>query len=93
MSLNVTGNDAAQRTNEVVDLSWCCTANGICDTNPVYADFVDGAVNGEEVDERRAKTVFAREPDFEALALNKFDYLDCGLFVSVTPLRESMVQV
>jgi hypothetical protein len=42
MDLNITADDATERSNEVVDLSRRCTTHRICDPDTMDTDFVDG---------------------------------------------------
>jgi len=53
--------------------------NGVCDTDSVHTDLVDGAVDGEEVDEVAAERVLGGETDLLALRLDVLDDLDGGV--------------
>lgn len=66
VAFDVARDNAAEGADQVVDLSWAGAADGVGDTNAVYADFVDGLVEGEKVDEVGAEAVFGRESDLEA---------------------------
>lgn len=79
VNLNVARDDTPERTDEVVHLARIGAADGVSDADAVDADLVDGLVDGEQVDEVAAERVFRREPDLDALALDKVDDLDRGL--------------
>lgn len=55
---DVTAYDTSEGADEIVDLSWGCASYGVGDTDAVDADFVDGGVDGEEIDEVGAERVF-----------------------------------
>ena len=46
---------------------------------PMNPDFVDSLVEGEEIDQIRAKRIFRRKPDLEILAFDIVDDLDSSL--------------
>lgn len=56
VTFNITGYNTSKRPDEIIDLSWVCTSNllltrpsegrySIGDTDTVYSDFVNGAVD------------------------------------------------
>lgn len=55
---DVTAYDASEGSDEIVDLPWGCAAYGVGDTDAVDTDFVDGGVDGEEIDKVGAEGVF-----------------------------------
>lgn len=55
---DITAYDTAEGSDEIVDLSWGCASDGVGDADAVDADFVDGGVDGEEIDEVGAERVF-----------------------------------
>lgn len=57
MNLDIAANNAAESTNEVIDLTGVCTTDSVRDADAVNADLIDGLVDGEEVDEIRAEGV------------------------------------
>lgn len=79
MSLDIAADNTSQSSDQVVDLSWRCASNGICNTNTVYANLVDCRVNGEKVDQARSEGVLAGESDFNVVRLDVVDDLNCGV--------------
>ena len=79
VDLDVAGYNAAEGAHEVVDLARGGTADCIGDADSVDADFVDGLVEGEEVDEVGAERVFGGEADFNVLGLDVLDDFDGGV--------------
>lgn len=59
VGLDVAGHDASEGADKVVDLPGGSATDGIGDTDTVDTDLVDGAVEGEEVDEIRTERVLA----------------------------------
>ena len=57
VDLDIAADDAAERADEVVHLSWVRAPNGVRNTDTVDADLVDGLVDREEVDEVGAEGV------------------------------------
>jgi len=76
VALDVAADDAAQGSDQVVDLAGGGTADGVGDTDSVDADLVDGSVEREKVDQVGSERVLGRESDFEALGLDELDDLD-----------------
>ena len=58
MNFDIASNNAAESTNEIVDLTRVCTTDSVRDADAVNADLIDGLVDREEVDEIRAEGVF-----------------------------------
>ena len=58
VNFDVAADDASKGADEVVDLTGVGASNGIGDTDTVNTNAVDGLVDGEEVDEVGAETVF-----------------------------------
>jgi hypothetical protein len=79
MRLDVTADNTSQSSDEIVDLSWRCTANCVRNTDSVYTDLVNCGVNGEEIDEVRSEGVFGGESDFDVVRLDIVDNFDCGV--------------
>jgi hypothetical protein len=57
MNLDVTADNASEGSHQIVHLSGVCTPDGVCNTNAIYANFVYGLVDAEEVDEVRSEGV------------------------------------
>jgi hypothetical protein len=76
VALDVTADNTSEGPDEVVDLSRVRTTDGIGDTDSIQTDLVDGSVDGQEVDELGSERVLGREPDLDALGLDKLDNLD-----------------
>ena len=73
MELNVAVHDAAQRAHKFVNLQRIRDANGIRDAHPVDANYVNGTVDGQQVDQIAAKAVLAAEPHFQPATLDVFN--------------------
>jgi len=74
MHLNVAVDNAAERPDEVVDLTRRRAAHGVGDADAVDADLVDGTVERKEIDEIGTERVLGREPDLDALGLDKLNH-------------------
>lgn len=93
VSLDVTADNTAQDTDELVDLAGRGTANGVGNTNTVNADLVDGGVDGQKVDQVGTEGVLTGETDLNALGLDELDnfnggVLDIGHILAVGVLTE-----
>lgn len=73
VSLDVTADDTTKGSYEVVDLTRVGAANSVGNTDTVDTDLVDGAVDGEQVDELGTERVLGRETDLNTLGLDKLD--------------------
>jgi hypothetical protein len=65
--LNIAAHDTPKRPDQVVDLAGRGAANGIGDTNPIYANLVNGRVDGKKVYEVRPERVLGREPNLDVV--------------------------
>ena len=79
VGLDVTRDDTTKCADEVVNLARRSATNGISDTDTVDTDLVDGAVDGEQVNEVRAERVLGRETDLLALALDELNDFESGV--------------
>lgn len=57
VDLDITSDDAAECSNEIVYLARVCAADGVGNTNPVDADLVNSLVDGQQVYEVGAEGV------------------------------------
>jgi len=73
MRLDITAHDPSQRPNQIINLSRIRTPDGIGNADTVDTDLVDGAVDGEEVDELGAEGVFGGEPDLYVFGFDELD--------------------
>ena len=64
MKLNVTMNDAAQGAHQIIHLAWIGNPYRVGNPHPVDANFIDSAVNAQQINEVTAKAVFAAEAHF-----------------------------
>ena len=76
VKLDVAGDDAAQRLDQIENLARIGDAHRIGDTDTVDADLVHGTVDGEQVDQVAAEAVLGREAHFQPLALDELDHFD-----------------
>ena len=76
MRLNITADDASQRPDQLVDLSWIRTSHCIGYSDPVDANLVHCPVNGQQVDELGSERIFRRESDLDSLGFDKVYHLD-----------------
>lgn len=79
VSLDIAADNSAESPDKVVDLAGSSATNGVGNTNAVDANLVDGAVDGEEIDEIGTERVLRRETDLEALGLDEVDNLNSSL--------------
>lgn len=79
MNLNIAANDASQRSDKIVNLTWVGATDCIGHTDAVDANLVDRLVDGKQVDEVGTEAVFRREADFDALGLDEVDDLNGSL--------------
>lgn len=79
VGLDVAADDTAESADEVIDLAGAGAADSVGDTNAVDANLVDGAVDGEEVDQVGAERVLGGEADLLALALDKLNDLQSSV--------------
>jgi hypothetical protein len=66
-------------SNQIVNLARRCTSNRVRNTNTVHANLVDGAVDGQKVDQIGPERVLGAETDLLALALDELDDLESGV--------------
>lgn len=66
-------------SNKIVDLSGRGASNRIGNTNTGHSHLVDGAVDGEEIDEVGSERVFTGEANLETLGLDEFNDLNRSL--------------
>jgi hypothetical protein len=76
MRLNIARDNTPQRPDQVVHLTRVGASDSVGNTDTVDTDLVDGAVDGEQVDEFGPERVFRGESDLDALGLDEFDNLD-----------------
>jgi len=93
VSLNVTADNAAEHTDELVDLARGGTADSVGNTDTLDTDLVDGGVDGQEVNQVGTERVLAGETNLNALGLDKLDnfnggVLDVGHVLAVRVLTE-----
>ena len=79
VGFDVARHNTAQRPNKIVHLTRGSATYGICDTDAVDANLVNGAIDGEKVDKVTSEGVFGRESNLQAFALDKLDDLDRGI--------------
>lgn len=82
VGLDVAANNAAQSADEVVDLAGSGATDGVGNTDTVDANLVDGAVDGEEIDEVGTERILRRETDLKTLGLDEVDDLNGSLNLS-----------
>ena len=73
---DVAAYDSAECSDEVVYLTRGCATHRVCYTDSVDADFVNGRVDGEEVNQIGTERVFRGEPNFNAFGLDELDDLN-----------------
>lgn len=76
VALDVARDDTTEGTDEIVNLTRVGASDSVGDSNTVDTDLVDGAVDGEEVDEVGAEGILGREANLDSLGLDKLDDLD-----------------
>lgn len=80
--IQMTSSDACTQrltSNEIVDLSGRGASNSVSNTNTGHSHLVDGAVNGEEVNEVGSERVFAGEANLETLGFDEFNDFNSSL--------------
>jgi hypothetical protein len=93
VSLDVTANNTAQDTDELVDLTGGSTANGVGNTDTVHTNLVHSGVDGQKVNQVGTERVLAGETDLNALRLDELNnfnggVLDVGHVLAVRVLTE-----
>ena len=66
VDLDIATDDATERADEIVHLSWIRATDSVRNTDAIDANLVDSLVDGQEVDQVRAEGVFRREADLNA---------------------------
>lgn len=79
VGLDVAADNTTEGPNEVVDLAGSGATDSVSDTDAVHANLVDGAVDGEKIDEVGAERVLRGETDLKTLGLDEVDDLDSSL--------------
>ena len=67
------------------------TYDSICDTDTVYTDLVDSAVEGKKIDQVRSEAVLGGESDFQTLGLDELNDLDGGVLMHVRQIPTFVV--
>jgi hypothetical protein len=91
--LDVARNNTAESSHQVVDLAGRRATNCVSDTDTVDTNLVDGAVDGQQVNEIRPERVLGTESNLLALALDKLNdlkrrVLDVSHVLAVAVLAE-----
>ena len=90
VGLDVTRDDTAEGTDELVDLARIGTADSVSDTDTVDTNLVDSAVDREKVDQLGTERVFRRKTDLNALGLDKLDNLDSAVDQSTVDVTDTL---
>lgn len=90
MRLNIAADHTPQSPHQIVHLSGAGTSDGVGDTNAVYTNLIDGAVDGKKVDQIRSERVFGTEANLLALALDKLDDFYRGILDASIPLAHNL---
>ncbi|KAH3671919.1 hypothetical protein OGAPHI_000105 [Ogataea philodendri] len=75
MALDVARNNALQRLDKLVHLSWVGASNSVGNTNSVHTNLVDGLINIEQVHDVGSERVLGRESDLDTFGLDKLNHL------------------